>query len=205
MVRCVICDDRIEDTFNTLLYDDCKVCYRCLNRFDIRNNRFIICGVKGVVLYYYNDFFKELLFRYKGKGDYCLKDVFLCRGLSAIKKKYKGYSVVLAPSNETLENKRGFCHLEEIFKLLDLPLIKCFRKECDWKQSDKDLRDRINIQNVIKIDKRMLNGVKKVLIVDDVMTSGSTIKAMISQMPANINKKVIVLSSNCRILGNEII
>ena len=103
------------------------------------------------------------------------------------------------------EKERRFNHLEEIFKSLKMPIIKCFQKCCEWKQSDKKLSERANIQKVIKIDKSLLKGVKRVLIVDDVLTSGSTIRTMIKQIPSNIDKKVLVLSSNCRVLTNEII
>jgi predicted amidophosphoribosyltransferase len=195
----------VEDTFNSLTGLKIKVCYKCFNKFNVRNESFKINGIDGMVLYYYDEFFKELLYRYKGAGDYLLKDAFLTYNLKAIKRKYKGYSLVLAPSNENAEIKRGFSHLEHIFKSLDLPIIKCFEKNCIWKQSDKKLGERMQIQNVIKIDKRLLNGVKKVLIVDDVLTSGSTIKAMINQIPPNIYKKVFVLASNCQILANEIV
>ena len=205
MNRCFICGETIEDTFNNIFDCNVSVCYKCFNKFKIRNDSFSIKNCKGVILYYYNDFFKDVLFMYKGMGDYCLKDVFLLYYKNELKRKYKGYILVLAPSNEESELKRGFCHLEEIFKSLDLKIIKCFKKNAIWKQSDKKLKEREEIQNVIKIDKSMLSGVKKVLIVDDVLTSGSTIKTMISQIPSNIVKKVLVLSSNCQIMANEIV
>ena len=181
------------------------LCDNCYQKFLIRNEKFNIGKFKGKILYYYNDFFRDILYRYKGLGDCVLKDVFIFRKSEFLKKKYKGYSIVLAPSNEEVENKRGFCHLEEIFKALNMNIIKCFKKNKKWKQSDKNLAERINIQNIIKIDKSMVKGVKKVLIVDDVLTSGSTIKSMISQMPSGIDIKVLILASNCQILANEIV
>ncbi len=204
MNKCLVCDNNIEETFNSLI-NAYPICYDCLNSFKIRNDKFLILGVKGLILYYYDEFFKDILYRYKGLGDYLLKGVFLNFNVSKLRRKYKRYAIVLAPSNKSIEQKRDFNHLEEIFNGLNLKIIKCFIKSEEWKQSDKNLIDRANIQNVIKIDKSMLNGVKRVLIVDDVLTSGSTIKAMISQIPANIDKKVLVLSSNCRILKNEIV
>ena len=192
MSRCLICDKVIEDTFCGLVDCDCKVCNNCFDKFEIRNESFCIEGVQGVVLYYYNDFFKNVLYRYKGVGDYMLKDAFVFVN-NRLNRMYKGYSIILAPSNKEIEEKRGYCHLEEIFKNLNLKIIKCFEKSEKWKQSDKKLSERKDIQKVIKIDKRPLEGIKKVLIVDDVLTSGSTIKAMISQLPSNIDKKVLVL------------
>ena len=204
MNKCLVCDKNIEDTFDSLI-NTYPICYKCLNSFKIRNKKFLINGIKGFILYYYDDFFKDILYRYKGQGDYLLNEVFINFNVYKLKRKYKRYTIVLAPSNKSLEQKRGFNHLEEIFKHLNLKIVKCFSKCEEWKQSDKNLRDREHIQNIIKIDKSMLKGVKRVLIVDDVLTSGSTIKTMISQIPTNIDKKILILSSNCRILGNEIV
>ena len=205
MNRCLICNEVIEPNFNDLFCAEDKVCFKCVKGFEVRNSRFVIDGVKGIILFYYNDFFKELLYRYKGCYDYVLKDVFLSYKIRKFQKKYKGYTLVLAPSNKDEESRRGFNHLEQIFKGLNLPILKCFKKTKKWKQSDKNIEERKGIQNVIKIDKSCLKHVKKVLIVDDVLTSGSTIKTLISQLPSDVDKKVLVLSSNCRISSNEIV
>ena len=204
-MQCLICNKVIEQTFSNLVNRESFVCYKCENQFKTRGNIFFIEGVEVMVLYYYDSFLKDLLYKYKGCYDYVLKDCFLLYNKSYIKKKYKGHSIVLAPSSNKSEKERGFNHLEEIFKSLKMPIIKCFQKCCEWKQSDKKLSERANIQKVIKIDKSLLKGVKRVLIVDDVLTSGSTIRTMIKQIPSNIDKKVLVLSSNCRVLTNEII
>ncbi len=202
MNRCLVCNEILQDNFNSIFSSN-RMCYNCFNKLKRRNKKFKIKGENGLVLYYYNDFFKDILFRYKGCYDYVLKDVFLEYNLEKLKRKYKGYTLVLAPSNKDSEEKRNFNHLENIFLSLNLPIIKCFKKTKKWKQSDHKYEERANIQNVIKIDKSMLNGVKRVLIVDDVLTSGSTIKTLISLLPTNIDKKVLVLSSNCRFLKNE--
>ena len=205
MSNCLICDDFIEEDFVNLFVSFNKICYGCLKSFKIRNDVFYIEGVKGRILYYYDEFFRSLLYRYKGCGDYLLKDTFLQMKIKELRVKYKGYSLVLAPSNKEIEDKRGFNHLEGIFECLNFPIIKCFKKAKLWKQSDKKLKDRGDIQKVIKLDKSCLNNVKRVLIVDDVLTSGSTIRTIIRQLPSCVDKKVLVLSSNCRIVKNEIV
>ena len=197
MRNCLICHKVLEEDFNSLFSDNKKVCEECLKSFEKRNSKFVMEGVSGEIIYYYNEFFKDILYKYKGCFDYVLKDSFLCYELAKLKRKYRGYCIVLAPSNEDREKERGFNHLEEIFKSLNLKIIKCFKKTKNWKQSDKKYEERKEIQNVIKIDKSCLNGVKRVLIVDDVLTSGSTIKTLIRLMPSYIDKKVVVLSSNC--------
>lgn len=204
-MQCLICNKVIQQNFSNLINEEVKVCFDCINNFKRRNDVAFIEGVEIMILYYYDPFFKDLLYKYKGCHDYVLKDCFLLYNKSYIKKKYKRYSIVLAPSSDKSEKERGFNHLEEVFKNLKMPIIKCFKKCCEWKQSDKKLSERMNVQNVIKIDKRLLKGVKRVLIVDDVLTSGSTIRTIIKQIPSNIDKKVLVLSSNCRVLANEIV
>ena len=202
-MQCIICHKVIEETFNSLFSDRYRVCYKCFEKFKIREITVFIDNVECFIVYYYDEFFKELLYKCKGCYDYVLKDAFLTYNLKKIRSRYKGYTIVLAPSNVSGESKRGFNHLNEIFKNLNFPIINCFYKTKEWKQSDKKFDDRHKIQNVIKIDKQALKGIKKVLIVDDVLTSGATIKAMIKQIPSNIDKKVLVLSSNCKFLSNK--
>ena len=89
MNKCLICDENIEDSFNSLFMDANNVCYKCIKKFKTRNKKFVIDGVEGEIIYYYDDFFKDLLFRYKGTGDYPLKDAFFTHNFSRIKRKYR--------------------------------------------------------------------------------------------------------------------
>jgi predicted amidophosphoribosyltransferase len=65
------------------------------------------------------------------------------------------------------------------------------------------MKDRNAVKNIIKIDKSKLKNVKRVLILDDVTTSLSTLKTIIGLLPTNIAIKALVLASNCRFEGNE--
>ena len=101
------------------------------------------------------------------------------------------------------DKKRGFNHVKEISKLLNLEVIDCLEKVKNYKQSDQKMNERYHIQNVIRIDKTKLKGVKRVLIVDDVTTSLSTLKTIIRLLPTNIDIKILVLASNCRFVENK--
>lgn len=190
-------------TFSSLLFERQHLCLDCLSKFEVRNEKFKIDNIEVHILYKYNEFFKELLFRYKGNYDYGLKFCFLNQFKSNLLKSYKGYTLLPAPSSKESNKKRNFNHVEEIFKSLKLNMVKCFLKTENWKQSSKNKNERNQIQKVIKINKAMLRGIDKVLIVDDVSTTLSTIKALIRLIPTNIDIKVLVLSSNCQIKSIE--
>ena len=72
MNRCLICFSQIEETFNNK-----SICIRCKKGFEVIEKRFMFESTEVVVLYKYNDFFKDLLYRYKGCYDKELKNEFL--------------------------------------------------------------------------------------------------------------------------------
>ena len=109
-----------------------------------------------------------------------------------------------APSFFEDDKKRGFNHVKEISNCLELKMIDCLTKEENHKQALKKIKERLEIQNVIKIDKSKISEKDKLLIVDDVATSLSTIKTIIRLLPTKNDKKVFVLASNCRFMENEL-
>jgi len=78
---------------------------------------------------------------------------------------------------------------ESLWNLLGFILINMFYKNKEYKQSDHKYKDRHLIYNVIEIDKRLINPYKKYLIIDDIFTSGSTIKTIINLLVKNKVKK----------------
>ena len=198
MNRCLICFKNVEETINNN-----HVCNDCLKQLEVIEKVIKIDGKECLILYKYNDFFKDVLYRYKGCFDYALKDVFLTNYILKLKFKYRRRKIVCAPSYFRDDKKRGFNHVKEISKLLNLEVIDCLEKVKNYKQSDQKMNERYHIQNVIRIDKTKLKGVKRVLIVDDVTTSLSTLKTIIRLLPTNIDIKILVLASNCRFVENK--
>lgn len=161
---------------------------------------FEIKNVKAVCIYNYDDVFANLLYRFKGCFDYELKDAFISRQKSYLKIKYLNYVLIPVPSWKEDDETRGFNHIEEIFKSLKLPIIKCLRKKEKFKQSGLTKQERKKIKQKIEVIDGTLLKDKNILIVDDVMTTGSTISAVIELLaqyqPKNI--KVLVLARKCR-------
>lgn len=198
MNRCLICFNPKEEKLTEIC-----ICNKCLKRFKLINKKVFYRGVEIFILYKYDDFFKELLYRYKGCYDHSLKDAFFNDNLLFLKWKYRKRNIICAPSFKEHDDIRGFNHIKELAKVLGLDIIDCLTKTKKYKQSDQRYRERRNIQKYIKIDKSVLNDKDRVLILDDVTTSLSTIKAIIHLLPTNIDIKVLVLASNCRFMENE--
>lgn len=146
--------------------------------------------IKALSIYDYDETIKKLIYTFKGCYDYELKDIFLARYLSYLKILYKGYVVVPTPSSKVDDEKRGFNHVKEIYKPLGLPMLDVLMKISKEKQSSKSKKNRLNVDKKIiskKID--LLKG-KKVLIVDDIYTTGATMQRAINLVKEG-NPKVI--------------
>jgi predicted amidophosphoribosyltransferase len=164
------------------------LCANCLRLLERTNNPHI--------LYIYNDFFKNILFRYKGLGDLALHSIFLQQNLQTLKRRYKGYIIVLVPSNQEDNFRRGFAFLPWIFKSLGLPMMSPFTKQIQYKQTSSKHREDISKVIVLKEPLCLIG--QKVLLVDDVMTSGHTLKTCLTLLVRAKPKKLDYLVLACR-------
>ena len=97
-----------------------------------------------------------------------------------------------APSSKETDKERGYNHVVEMFKTLHLKMNCCVHKTKDMKQSDLKASERHKIKEFLEIDDVDFSK-KKILIVDDVYTTGSTVKAMIDLIKTKHPKKIKVL------------
>lgn len=137
-------------------------------------------GVPTQCLYRYNDAFRSLLFQYKGQGDYELKSIFLEMLLPELRWRYRTHWLIPAPSFLADAEERGFDTLEGLFESLKRPWLRCIEKTHRFKQSSLPMVERQKINEKLHlVSTEGIQG-KDVLLVDDVLTSGSTLKAMIA-------------------------
>ena len=179
---CKVCNEE-KNEFNIL--DPIGVnkhylCNKCFNKFNVIYEKYKINGIKSLSIYSYDGLIKEMIYQFKGLYDYELKDVFLEYFIDELKVKYLGYIITYAPSSKEDDAKRGYNHVEEIFSCLPNKKVKLFIKKDNYKQSDIKYKDRNKIINHITLIKENIKWIKKVLIVDDVLTSGNTLKACAS-------------------------
>lgn len=107
--------------------------------------------------------------------------------------KYKGYYVVPVPSYHLEDLKRGFNHVNEIYSRLELPILNIIEKTVNIKQAKLNKKDRRNAKKRFRInDLKIVTG-KKILVVDDVYTTGSSMKAVVDLVKKGKPKKIQVL------------
>lgn len=191
---CKLCfkEIRDEDLFN-LVHNNNTVCQQCYKEIKPIFQKFNIDGYQGLSIYRYSEKIQSLIYQFKGCFDYELKDLFLERFSRELTLRYKGYVVVPIPSYEKDDEVRGFNHVEEMFKILKLPTLKIISKTKKVKQADRNKMERKNIgQYLVLKEKRDLSNTK-VLLVDDVFTTGSTMKACIKLIEKLNPKKIKVL------------
>lgn len=174
-------------------HPESELCEKCFQSLKAEFIHFYVGDVPTLAIYHYDDTIKNLLYKFKGCYDYELKNVFLERYLLYLRIIYAGYVVVPVPSSKVDDEKRGFNHVDEIFKSLKLPMEYVLKKEVREKQSSKSKKSRSKIDKQIVIENKEKIKGKKVLVVDDVYTTGATLYKSISLVKSASPKKVKAL------------
>ena len=181
------------------------LCEKCFSALNAKFKNFSIGTIKALAIYDYDQTIQKLIYQFKGCYDYELKDVFLSRYVSYLKTIFHGYVLVPAPSSKLDDEKRGFNHVKEMYKCLGLKMETVIEKISQEKQSSKTSKERLKINKILvghNLEK--ING-KKVLIVDDIYTTGATVYTMIEIIkeakPKDI--KVLVIAKTIDLVDRE--
>ncbi len=110
--------------------------------------------------------------------------------------RFRGYKIIPIPSYVEDDKKRGFNHVLEAFKKVGLEVLPIIEKTAHQKQADQTAKKRKEICKYLAFRGKINLENTKVLIVDDIYTTGSTIRATINMVerlnPKDI--KVLVLA-----------
>lgn len=191
---CLICLSSISksSSFHQLFSRHC-ICSSCLSLFKRIDIKTCFEGYPLRILYGYNDFFRTLLFRYKGQYDYALKDAFLDMYKRELQRRYKDYLIVVAPSASKANDVRGFAPNQAIAMTIHSHVFNGLYKKVDYKQSDQSYTQRAGIRDVIGLRGGSFLENRKILLLDDVMTSGETIKTCLRLIEKENPQKIEIL------------
>ena len=179
-----------------LFDDDVCICPKCQDELDPKFVSFKVDGYKALAVYEYTPFIKNLIYLYKGCFDYELNETFLNLYIKEIKMRFHGYKIIPIPSYVEDDKKRGFNHVLEAFKKVGLEVLPIIEKTAHQKQADQTAKKRKEIGKYLAFKEKINLENTKVLIVDDIYTTGSTMRATINMVekldPKDI--KVLVLA-----------
>lgn len=195
---CKVCFKEFESfSVHSLFLENEVICKECLTKYGPIFKEFTFEGCQGLAIYQYKDLIREKLFQLKGCYDYELHSSFLSFYKNELRAKYSGFVVIPIPSNKDDDEKRGFNHVEEIFKSIGFQLTKILMKTQHFKQANLNFIERKNVKNVLALNENMkLKENSKILLVDDVMTTGASMHSSIELIKKFKPKiiKILVMS-----------
>lgn len=200
---CKICFKNCDNyLFNTFFNKEICICYDCFKKLDPKFYSFKISEHKALSIYEYSGLVKELLFQLKGCHDFELGNTFFTYFSKELTLKFKKYIKVLAPSYIDDDKERGFNHVDAIFENIKIPKLTIIHKTKKMKQVGLKKSERKEISKHLIIDKIDLKG-KRILLCDDVITTGSTINACIKLLEEQGAKEIFILTMAKRVLKEK--
>lgn len=203
MIRdtCLICFQDIQKglTFYDWLRQDSCICGVCKEKFRRLDLKTTLDGMHLFCLYEYTEEMEKLIFQYKEGRDIALAPIFFHEDLKQLHDKFRQYHLLLMPSSQEKQQERGFLPMKEMLKGIQLPMIEPFYKIKDHKQSLQSFENRKNIEHIIKRDLSVSLPDAPLLLIDDVCTSGSTLKCAYHLLREHTNRiEALVLCAHPR-------
>lgn len=217
-MKCLLCNEWIESVAqlsDLIMFkqrreyscEDCKGRFkklgkvRCSNCYKIIDgNGCIDCKIwakKGYIpkhfaIYRYEESMKEYFSRYKFMGDYCLRKIFQ-QEIKANLKPFlkKGYILVPVPLSEERLEDRGFNQVKGLLE--GIPYKNIFEKRDIEKQSSRTREERLSQDNPFSL-KKGIELPSKIIIIDDIYTTGSTLYQMVKLLDDLDVKEVLTFS-----------
>ncbi|WP_175640272.1 ComF family protein [Metabacillus schmidteae] len=134
---------------------------------------------RNVSVYEYNDAMKEILSTYKFRGDAALVAVFEKDFYISYKANFKKKSIdatIPIPLSPERLYERGFNQAKLLADFLPLLQLEVLERTHHEKQSKKSRHERLSSSNVFSITNRSIIEGKNILLIDDIYTTGTTLR-----------------------------
>ncbi|MCM3585179.1 ComF family protein [Mesobacillus maritimus] len=198
----LICDP-CNNNLERISGEICRACYRPLDKQYSRNDLCLDClrweeepEWQGVLmqnqsLYLYNDYLKEVIAKFKYRGDYLIASVFATELAGKMSLGLFDWIVPIPLSQERLY-ERGFNQAEALIVQAGFPATHLLTRLHAEKQSKKSRKDRIHLPQVFQLNPNESYPIEgsKILLVDDIYTTGSTLRHAAKVLKANGAREV---------------
>nr|WP_100401652.1 ComF family protein [Bacillus sp. FJAT-42315] len=182
--------DRCQATFQLIEGERCQICSRPLAELEDTYKKDGSCqdclrweqdpqfnGVleQNISLFIYNEPMKEWVARFKYRGDYVLARSFatdICRAIQTLD---YDEATVIPLSDERLQ-ERGFNQAKALATEAGIDVTEMLGRVHTEKQSKKSRIERINTEQVFRLIEKNDCYNKKILIFDDIYTTGATLR-----------------------------
>jgi competence protein ComFC len=179
-----------EDCFQTLkkiTVPTCPMCYRSQETESLCND----CGrweadpkwknilTQNKSVFEYNDAMKEILSTFKFRGDATLVNVFKQTFVEIYKNQLASQSFDAAipiPLSAERLYERGFNQAKLLADSLPLPQLDVLKRVHHEKQSKKSRTERLAATNVFSVTNPSEIANKRIVLIDDIYTTGSTLR-----------------------------
>ncbi|MFZ7943826.1 phosphoribosyltransferase family protein [Neobacillus sp. 19] len=183
---CTKCAGRLEK----IVGETCRICCRPLTRLDEKFRKGDMCNdcfrweedsewsgflEKNHSIFLYNEFLKEVMAKYKFRGDYVLAKVFAQFFKIELIKINPDVLVPIPLSDERLY-ERGFNQAGALIIESGLAPSEILTRVHSEKQSKKSRSERIHLPQVFKLAAETNVQGKRIVLVDDIYTTGSTLR-----------------------------
>lgn len=126
-------------------------------------------------LFSYDETLKTWLQTYKSQGDVRYAKI-MSEALHPLIKLSRSSTIVPLPISQASMAKRGFNQCEELLKSAGVPYrLILINQSQGKKQSEKNRKERLETEQPFVVQKEMLAGIKKIILFDDLYTTGRTI------------------------------
>lgn len=189
-VKCSVCGKIIADENNYI----CHECFKILKRKAEMKNIF-----NYYFLYYYDEDIKKIIADYKLKNRKGLSreiSILIKKPLKELIQEKRINIVIPVPISRNRMRERGFNQIEEILEELDIDYKTMDRiKDTEHMYSMLEEKKREeNIKKAFKHNEVDADG-KNILIIDDIVTTGSTIREVVKEIrKRSFPKEIYVFS-----------
>ncbi len=187
-------EEIVEYTKNKIINDETEKKLLEIKKFRKLNNIYYVWD--------YNEYFKKLIFNYKYKRKKKISKLIaelIYKEFYYVLEKEKIDIVISVPINKKRKSERGFNQVDEILKALNINYIEIERiKNTEKMHKILDEKQRQeNIKGSFKINRNVDLKNKNILLVDDIITTGATLKEIKNSILINLKSKDINISVFC--------